>query len=218
MYKSMIRQVVQAYSGRIVKTYIYLRFKIINPTILEAMLSDFQPSRRALILGCGFGLFDLVLGLRWPEKAIRGIDINEGRLQAAREAAARLGLGNNAFEFMDLSRDDVRLGDCDEILLLDILHHVPPAAQADLVRKSFAALSEGGIMVVKDIHRAAPFKLFFTWALDMLMTKFEPVYYRHQQDFIALFEAAGFRVTTRHLNDLLPYPHILYICQKPRSA
>lgn len=217
MYKALVRQVVQAYSGRVVKTYIYLRFKIINPSILEAMLSDFQPDRRALVLGCGFGLFDLILGLRWPEKSVRGVDINEGRLQAARAAAARLGLRNNQFEHMDLSGDDVRLGDCDEILLLDILHHVPPAAQADLVRKSFAALSPGGIMVVKDIHRAAPFKLFFTWALDMLMTKFDPVYYRAQKDFVALFESAGFQVKTRHLNDLLPYPHILYVCQKPTT-
>lgn len=214
MAKDLIRSVVRAYTGPIVKAYIYLRFKIINVTILEAMLSDFRPEKRALVLGCGYGLFDLMMGLKWPEKPLRGLDINESRLMAARKAAARLGLQHNTFEYADLSLPDAHLGACDEILLLDILHHVPPAAQEDLVRKSYAALSEGGIMVVKDIHREAPFKLFFTWALDMIMTLFEPVYYRDRRDFVAMFEAAGFTVTTRYMTDPLPYPHILYVCRK----
>lgn len=56
--------------------------------------------------------------------------------------------------------------------------------------------------------------LFFTWLLDMLMTRWSPVYYRSQSEFESLVEASGFEVVTLFLDEILWYPHILYFCTK----
>jgi len=214
VFRYLIRTVVRVYDRPIIKAYVYLRFKIINPSILDAILNYIEKDRHMLTLGCGFGLFDLTAGLKWPGKVIVGVDVDGGRIRQANLAADRLRLRNVRFLEMDLSRDDIALPETDEILLLDLLHHIPVAAQERLVRLAHAQLSDGGIMVVKDIHKAAPFKLFFTWLLDMLMTRWEPVYYRSQAEFEALFESAGFDVITLFLDDILPYPHVLYVCTK----
>ncbi len=215
VYRFLIKTIVRTYDRPIVKAYVYLRFKIINPSILNAMLNYFEKDRRMLTLGCGFGLFDLAAGLRWPDKTIVGVDLDKGRIRQANTSADRLRLENVNFQVMDLSRDDVELPETDEILLLDLLHHIPIEAQERIVRLAYDRLSEGGMMVVKDIHTAAPFKLFFTWLLDMIMTRWEPVYYRSQDAFESLFTDAGFKVITIFLDDILPYPHVLYVCTKP---
>ena len=214
MFRYLIRTVVRVYDRPIVRAYVYLRFKIINPSILDAILNYIEKDRRMLTLGCGFGLFDLTAGLKWPGKPITGVDVDAGRIAEANTAAERLRLGEVHFHVMDLSHDNIELPEADEILLLDLLHHIPVAAQERLVRLAHARLSEGGVMVVKDIHTAARFKLFFTWLLDMLMTRWAPVYSRSQDEFEHLFETAGFDVITLFLDDILPYPHVLYICRK----
>lgn len=214
MLKHVIRTVIRAYRQPLVKTYVYIRFKIINPSIIEAMLNYFRPDKSTLLLGCGFGLFDCVLGLRFPDKHIHGIDINAGRLRMAGAAARRLRLRNNTFSLTDLSKPEASIGKFDEILLLDILHHIPQDQHESLLAKCHESLSDEGRLVIKDIHRESPFKLFFTWLLDMAMTKCEPVWYRDKRDVVAMLEALGFRVLCLYLDDILPYPHILYVCFK----
>ncbi len=198
MFRYLIRTIVRTYDHPIVKIYVYLRFKIINPSILDAMLNYCEKDRRMLTLGCGFGLFDLALGLKWPGKKVTGVDLDGSRIRQANTSAKRLRLKNVHFNVMDLSRDDIELPETDEILLLDLLHHIPKEAQQRVVRLAYEGLSEGGVMVVK----------------DMLMTRWEPVYYRSQEEFESLFESTGFDVITVFLDDILPYPHVLYVCTK----
>lgn len=214
MIKHIINTIIRAYPDRLIRAYVYLRFKIINTTIIEAILNYFRPERSTLMLGCGFGLFDFVLGLKFPFKKIHGIDINERRIAMAREIAGKLGLRNNTFLCADLSRHDAGLGNYDEILLLDLLHHIPPDAQADLLRKCHETLPSGGCMVIKDIHTANKLELFFTWLLDKLMTGGEPLYYRSMEDLTAFLKQIGFDVLCLFMDDILPYPHILYVCHK----
>lgn len=214
MFKYFIRTVANAYPHFVTRLYVHLRFRIINPIILDALLNYFRPDRKTVVLGCGFGLFDLVMGLKWPDKPICGVDINEGRIEMARRTAKTLRLNNNDFEVLDITKSMGDLKSADEMLLLDILHHIPHDAQARILRVCHGLLTEGGYLIIKDIHRGSPFKLFFTWTLDMLMTKGEPVFYRNREDLIQEIENVGFHVICLYLDDILPYPHILYVCRK----
>jgi len=217
-YAPLISSVKRVYDSFVIRAYISVRFRIINTKILDTILNYISPDRDLLVLGCGFGLFDCLVGLRWPDKEIRGIDRDEKRIGMAREAARRLGLENNTFDVLDLSEKAIPSTPVDEILMLDVLHHIPGDQHEKLLRACHEVLRPGGYLIIKDIHRGSRAKLFFTWALDMLMTGGEPVCYRDEVDLRAQLRSIGFaRVLALRIDDLLPYPHIQYVCIKARA-
>jgi 2-polyprenyl-3-methyl-5-hydroxy-6-metoxy-1,4-benzoquinol methylase len=213
-----MRRVAGAYDSPLIRLYVYIRFKIINRRMV-ALLLHYIPEAGTLVnLGCGFGLFDLVFGLAYPDKPIIGCDLSPTRLDQARAAQDRLGLRNNHFELQDLSAKDVTIPPCKQILVLDILHHLPYDAQDRLIAKARAALEPGGWLIVKDIDRDNKPKLAFTWLLDYLMTRGEKTYYSSPARLIERLERAGFAVTWMPLNDWLPYPHLLVLGRVPGAA
>jgi 2-polyprenyl-3-methyl-5-hydroxy-6-metoxy-1,4-benzoquinol methylase len=217
-YSPLISTITRVYESLIVRLYVTIRFRIINTKILDTIMNYFKPEGELLVIGCGFGLFDLLAGLRWPEKRIYGVDLSEKRIGMARQAALKLGLRNNTFDVADVAEKDTEFGRFDEILMLDVLHHVPISEHQRLIDRCYEILRPGGCLVLKDIHRENRPKLFFTWILDMVMTNWEPVYYRSEQDVRGMVEASGFdHMISIYINDLLPYPHIQYVCFKSAS-
>ena len=51
---------------------------------------------------------------------------------------------NNRFEVRDLSRPDIAIEPCDEILMLDVLHHLPRERHEEMLRTCYEALRPGG--------------------------------------------------------------------------
>lgn len=98
--------------------------------------------------------------------------------------------------------------------MLDILHHVPPPARTALLQGIHEALAPGGILILKDIDSHPRWKVFFTWVLDMLMSPAYPPKYADRAVLRALLVDLGFDVKIHTLPDLLPYPHVMYICRK----
>lgn len=66
---------------------------------------------------------------------------------------------------------------------------------------------------MKDIARKPVVKRWFTWWLDKVMNC-APVTYWDSEELSALLRDIGFRVYVHPMLDYLPYPHILYICEK----
>ena len=133
----------------------------------------------------------------------------------AKVSAQKLGLRRNEFIVKDLCSGEIDTEKFDEILMLDVLHHVPLSRHEPLVQRCFDLLNAGGCLIVKDIHRGSSFKLFFTWILDMLMTNWEPVHYRSRKELLELLYSVGFdQVLVILIDDLLPYPHVQYVCIK----
>jgi 2-polyprenyl-3-methyl-5-hydroxy-6-metoxy-1,4-benzoquinol methylase len=168
-----------------------------------------------LDIGCGFGLFSLYYAATGPGRLVRGIDLDRRRIAMARRAAARLALDNVVYEEGD-ARDFK--GDTEVaaayMLMLDIVHHVAPAAVPPLLRQLHRAVTPGGILIVKDVDtRPAP-KRWFTWILDKVMDPRAPVSYWPADALAAALEAAGFTVHRHLMVDVLPYPHVLYVCAR----
>jgi hypothetical protein len=85
---------------------------------------------------------------------------------------------------------------------------VPP-----LLAQLRRALPTGGRLLVKDVDTQPAPKRWSTWALDKAMAPRTAVRYWSAEELTAVLEASGFRVWRHLLVDLLPYPHILYICE-----
>jgi len=169
----------------------------------------------AMIYLCvlGFGLFSLYYAASGPGRFVRGVDLNRRRIALARRAAARLRLENVAYEEAD-ARDFKGDSEVAAAYMLDIVHHVAPSAVPPLLRQLHRAVAPGGTLLVKDVDtRPAP-KRWFTWALDKLMDPRAPVRYWPADELSGALETAGFTVRRHLMVDVLPYPHILYVCTR----
>ena len=66
---------------------------------------------------------------------------------------------------------------------------------------------------MKDVTRRPAWKLFFTWALDAIMTRgFDMWYWDPHQVRSAVHPAFGMEVYP--VSDVLPYPHVVYLFER----
>jgi len=210
-----IRSIIRAYDDPVVRAYCWVRFWILRQRFLDEIGQYLPPGGPVLDIGCGFGLFSLYYAATAPQRFLRGIDLDARRIAIARRAAARLGIDNVAYEEGDARRFKGE-GSFAAAYMLDIVHHVPPETVKPLLGELRRCLDRDGILLVKDVDtRPAP-KRWFTWALDRAMSPRTPVRYWGAEELTALLEATGFRVRRHLMVDLLPYPHVLYICEPLR--
>lgn len=207
-----LRRIIHAYDSLLIRAYATVRFRIIDLRFIEE-IGQYLPERgRVLDLGCGFGLFALAFGTGRPARRILGIDLNGARIEKARAAATRLGAENVHFALGDAREAPLDQG-FDAVYLLDIVHHVPRAAVDALFAAVRRALPPDGILLVKDVDSRPAYKRWFTWVLDKAMDPRTPVHYWPTSELRALLARHGFVVHVHQMRDLLPYPHVLYVCR-----
>jgi SAM-dependent methyltransferase len=212
MRSETIRRIVGAYDDPVVRAYCWARFGILRQRFLDEIGQYLPATGPVLDIGCGFGLFSLYYAALAPGRLLRGVDRNARRIAMARRAAARLGLANVLYEEGD-ARDFKGDAEVAAAYMLDIVHHVPPATVPPLLAQLRRALPAGGTLLVKDVDtRPAP-KRWFTWALDRAMAPRTPVHYWPADALARALEDASFRVRRHLMVDLLPYPHVLYVCE-----
>ena len=213
MRNDAIRRIVRAYDDRIVRAYCWGRFAILRQRFLDE-IGQYLPANGVVIdIGCGFGLFSLYYAATAPSRLVRGVDFNRRRIALARRAAARLGIDNVVYEEGD-ARDFKGDAEVSAAYMLDIVHHVLPSAVPELLRQLHRAVAPGGMLLVKDVDtRPAP-KRWFTWALDKAMDPRAPVRYWSGDELGGALDHAGFTVRRHLMVDVLPYPHVLYVCTR----
>jgi SAM-dependent methyltransferase len=211
MRNEAIRSVIRAYDDPVVRAYCWGRFWILRQRFLDE-IGQYLPARgRVLDLGCGFGLFSLYYASTHPDLTLEGFDRNARRIAMARAAAGRLRLGNVRYEVGDVM--DFRGGErFDAAYMLDIVHHIPPEAVRPLLEQVAKILPPGGRLLIKDVDRHPAYKRWFTHALDKVMDPGTPVRYWEAEELTRLLGEVGFTVHRHLMVDILPYPHILYIC------
>jgi ubiquinone/menaquinone biosynthesis C-methylase UbiE len=212
MRNATIRRIIRAYDDPVVSAYCWVRFWILRQRFLDEIGQYLPESGSVLDIGCGFGLFSLYYAASGPRRLLRGLDVNGRRIALARRAAARLGIDNVVYEQAD-ARDFKGDAEVQAAYMLDIVHHIPPAMVPSLLGQLRRALPPRGVLLVKDVDTRPTPKRWFTWALDKAMSPTTPVCYWSAEALTAALEAARFTVRRHLMVDLLPYPHILYICE-----
>jgi SAM-dependent methyltransferase len=212
MRSETIRRIIRAYDDPVVRAYCWVRFWILRQRFLDEIGQYLPATGPVLDIGCGFGLFSLYYAATAPGRFLRGLDVNQRRIGLARRAAARLGLDNVVYEQGD-ARDFKGDGEVAAAYMLDIVHHVPAASVPPLLAGLRRSLAPGGRLLVKDVDTRPVAKRWFTWALDRAMAPATPVRYWSAEELTRALEHAGFEVRRHLMVDILPYPHILYICE-----
>lgn len=211
-YKKFLSRIVDAYDSMIIRAYCKARFTIININILQMLGLCLRGKRRVLDVGCGFGLFGCYFAAMYPEISYCGYDLDAGRIDQARNAAAKLGLKNVTFncgDARDLKIDD----EYDAIFMVDLLHHIDDVAKANLLEACALHLAAGGRLIIKDVTTHPFPKIAFTWALDVLMTRGFDMWFWNEKRFYELLSKYFDRVEMYPIADWLPYPHVIYLCE-----
>jgi len=210
----LMKEIIGNYSSLMIKAYSFVRFTIIKPDLLD-QISDLMPHEGDFLdLGCGFGLFPIYYGLKNRGRHITGIDKNKNRITEARAVAEKFNLSNLEFINQDL-RDGLFSGTYDVIYTFDLLHHIPNKASERLMKHIYNSLKKGGTLIIKDVTVEPHWKYWFTYILDKVMTKNEALYYQHHNEVALFLEELGFTVNVQRISDILPYSHVLFVCEKP---
>lgn len=211
-----IRQIIAAYDRPIIRAYSWVRFKILRQRFLSEIGQYLPPSGRILDLGCGFGLFSLYFAKRHPHLHITGIDLNPTRILTAKKAAQTLGLHNVEYKVGDATTFTFQ-EKFDAAYMLDIIHHIPSQAVPALVQELYGLLKNDSRLLLKDVDTKPAYKRYFTYILDKLVDRETDVHYWEMEALNTLLTQSGFQVFTHAMVDYLPYPHLLYVCQKGLS-
>jgi 2-polyprenyl-3-methyl-5-hydroxy-6-metoxy-1,4-benzoquinol methylase len=207
-----IDKIVRAYDDPVVRLYCRLRFVILRQRFLDEIGQYLPEAGRVLDIGCGFGLFSLYYATASPARSVHGLDIDGRRIRIARRAAARLRIDNVSYEERD-ARQFKGSSMYAAAYMLDIVHHVPPDTVPSLLDELRRCLAPGSMLLVKDVDSRPAAKRWFTWALDKAMAPRTPVRYWSAEHLTAALETSGFRVRRHLMVDVLPYPHVLYVCE-----
>ena len=130
------------------------------------VLAERVPAMSILEVGCGDGQLAGPLLDRFPDATYHGIDIapEVGRLFEGDRARAHFGsVDSRTF----LAGTDQRF---DLVLLVDVLHHVPRLARADVLADVRALTRSGGCYVVKDWLRSHSLVHAGVWVSDRILT------------------------------------------------
>lgn len=193
-------------------------FQRLRPRIcpFEALLALVPAGARVLDIGCGSGLFLGLLAAHGRLGAGVGIDRDARALAVA--GAMRATLPDPvALRFAPGDAGDLPPGSFDVVALIDVLHHVPPAAQAAVLAGAAARVAPGGLLLCKDIARRPRWRALMNRLHDLLLAR----QWVHHPDGAALAAAcagAGLIVERRERIDRWWYAHELIVARRPAEG
>lgn len=217
----------------------FARGKLAGDPAFAALLSGGLLAGRARVLdiGCGQGLLtawllaarQAALQGRWPAGwpaapaplHVRGIELHQKsvcRAEQALDAAVQGGWAS--FVAADMRRAD--FGQADAVVLLDVLHYVPIAAQDEVLHRVRAALATDGVLLLRVADAAAGLRFQIgNWvdlALMALRCRQIPrLYCRPVAEWQRALTALGFTVQVWPMSQGTPFANVLLVARLTRG-
>jgi uncharacterized protein (DUF2062 family) len=205
-----------------------VRGKLRHDPVYFALLRDGALPRRGrlLDLGCGRGIAlaslvaasDQLEQSAYPEgwQAPPSLQLLGVEADPCRAAAARAALrGRAAIETADLL--GTPLPQVDAVLLIDVLHYLPPAEQQLLLSRIAGVLPAGGRLLVREADAGAGWRflavraserLAALWRLDWRRWR-QGFHYRPQAEWLDLLASRGLCAEARPMGMGTPYANVL---------
>jgi 2-polyprenyl-3-methyl-5-hydroxy-6-metoxy-1,4-benzoquinol methylase len=167
------------------------------------------PGARVLDVGCGSGLLLGLLAERGRISTGIGIDANAAAIRAAQ------GLRGLPLTFIQQAAEEPwPAGPFGAIVLNDVLHHVPPAAQRAVVAQAAAALAPGGTLVIKDMAVRPRVMAAMNQLHDLVMAR-QWIHHVAGATIAAWAQQLGLRVAPVERFHRWWYAHELVVAQRP---
>jgi membrane-associated phospholipid phosphatase/2-polyprenyl-3-methyl-5-hydroxy-6-metoxy-1,4-benzoquinol methylase len=161
----------------------------------------------------------------WPAAPqaclVRGIELMPHDVARADRALAQaVRAGRAQFETQDMCSSD--FGQTDAVVILDVLHYVPFAAQDDVLRRAHVALSPDGVLLLRVGDAAAGLPFAFSNWVDHVVTtlrghRLGKLYCRPLADWKTALRNLGFTVEAQALSQGTPFANVLLVA-RPQHA
>ncbi|HUQ41192.1 MAG TPA: class I SAM-dependent methyltransferase [Candidatus Limnocylindrales bacterium] len=182
-----------------------------------AVVERYVPKQGFIVdLGCGHGLFPLVLSESAPSRRVLGIDLDPRKIETARRAA--LGASALRFEVGDIV--ETAPPKCDGVTIVDVLYLLSFEDQEKVLRNAASALGEGGPLIVKAQERRRDPRYALTYLQEMVTVSLgftrggrDRFFFPSRTDALAMFERAGFKVDVLEMPNR-PYTDVVYLARK----
>ncbi|AEG91325.1 SAM-dependent methyltransferase [Ramlibacter tataouinensis] len=194
--------------------------------------------RRILDIGCGQGLLTSWIfaaqeaarqggwPAAWPAAPapaqVHGIELMRHDVDRANEAMKQeVAAGRARFTCADMCSAD--FGQADAVVILDVLHYVPVAAQDGVLRRVRAALPAGGVLLLRigDAAGGLPFRIS-NW-VDFVVTtlrghRLTRLYCRPLAEWQRVLAGLGFEVQAQPMSEGTPFANVLLVARVPEPG
>lgn len=200
-----------------------------DPAFLALLrLGLVPPHARVLDLGCGQGLLASTLVAAdalhargtWPAgwpPAPSGIRVHGVELMPRDVERARRALGDRA----SIEHGDIRsvdFGAADAVVILDVLHYIPPADQEAVLVRVRNALSSGGVLLLRvgDAAGGLPFRV--SQGVDRIVTfvrghRLAQLHCRPLREWTDALAVLGFEVQALPMSQGTPFANVLLVAR-----
>lgn len=213
--KKIQKKVNHFYRHQPLSNHLYQTIKLkICPLI--ALEPYFPQEGTILDLGCGQGLFALILHFGSSSRKIIGFDLDEKKIKAAKNIMG--GVENLTFFQKNIITDDYPI--VEAVALIDVLYLIPYSEHLRLFQKIYNCLSSDGLFILKEMDTRPRWKYLWNLAQETLAVKLigftlgSHFYFRSQREMIQLLTQVGFKTDIIPLDHGYPYPHIAYLSTK----
>lgn len=179
-----------------------------DPVFEHLLRHDLVPSgKRLLDLGCGQGLVASLLATAKVDAHVTGIDLMEREIARARAAVPQA-----TFIAGDIAKTEFPAADV--VLILDVLHYLDPAAQADVLRRVRAALQGGGTLFLRIGDESPSLRFRYTVLVDRVASAlrghgFVKLHCRPLAAWRSELQSLGFRVEALPMSEGTPFANVL---------
>lgn len=167
--------------------YFLIRWRLVDFEKIEQLVSK---DGYILDFGCGIGILSNLLALKSQDRIVFGCDTNKNSLKKAKKASQNI--INIKFGTDDnLDKIDKKFKN---IILIDVLHHIPYKKQEKVLMNLKRKLDVDGRLIIQDIDKGSFPKYLLGYLVDAVRCGKNNIFYHNKNEFIALLEKIGFKV------------------------
>ncbi len=210
------KKLYKLYKNTDLLTKLFIRIKLKICPFLK--MEEYFPKKGKIIdLGCGNGLFSNLLKLGSMDRKIIGYDLDEKKIKIAKKTQYKKNPDIN-FYHADILKVDYPISNV--FCLSDVLYLIPYEKQEIILRKCYASLKKGGILIIKEVDTKPKWKYWWNFFQEIISVKIlnltlgKNFYFKGEKEYMEILSEIGFKVKVVRLDKGYWYPHILYLCFK----